>query len=313
MTEALDEGHVLVIGSAGVDIVGRPSHALQTGTSNPGMLRMSDGGVARNVAENLARLGLDVVLITAIGDDRSGRRLLEQAVDVGINMEHSIVLEDQRTGAYLAVLDNHGNLHLGLDDMRTASSITPAYLRAHKQLFTTARAMFLDANLAPETLQTAIRMASRANVPIVADPTSLTLAPRLSKHLDRLWLLTPNEAEAGALCPSSVLHADPASAIDAARHLVSHGVTNAIITMAEFGLGYATASSSGHVPAIKTDIIDPTGAGDALTAAVMFALLNEIPVDEAVQLGLAAASLTLRRKGTVAPDLSLELLYNQLS
>jgi pseudouridine kinase len=82
--------------------------------------------------------------------------------------------------------------------------------------------------------------------------------------------------------------------------------------MAEFGLGYATASGSGHVPAIKTEILDPTGAGDALTAAVMFALLNGIPTDEAVRLGLAAASVTLRRPGTVAADLSLELLYDQL-
>jgi pseudouridine kinase len=94
--------------------------------------------------------------------------------------------------------------------------------------------------------------------------------------------------------------------------LVSEGVEIAIITMAEFGLGYATASGSGHVPAIKTEVTDPTGAGDALTAAVMFGLLNEIPIDESVMLGLSAASLTLRTPGTVAPKLSLELLYDQL-
>jgi pseudouridine kinase len=90
------------------------------------------------------------------------------------------------------------------------------------------------------------------------------------------------------------------------------GVDIAIITMAEFGLGYADANRSGHVPALYTEIVDPTGAGDALTAAVIFALLNDIPLDEAVRLGLSAAALTLRSPGTVAADLSIEKLYDGL-
>ena len=97
-----------------------------------------------------------------------------------------------------------------------------------------------------------------------------------------------------------------------ARHLVNLGVAIALITLAEFGVCYATSETSGQVPALKTKVVDPTGAGDALTAAVMFALLNEMDIDEAVKLGVSAASLTLRHPGTVVPDLSLEKLYDQL-
>jgi pseudouridine kinase len=82
--------------------------------------------------------------------------------------------------------------------------------------------------------------------------------------------------------------------------------------MAGFGVAYASPEVSGLVPAVQTVILDPTGAGDALTAAVIFALLNEIPLDEAVKLGASAAALTLRTPGSVVPDLSLELLYDQL-
>jgi pseudouridine kinase len=170
----------------------------------------------------------------------------------------------------------------------------------------------VDANLPPKTLASAVSLAKRSGVPIGADPTSVGLALRLEPHLSDLWLITPNEAEAEALCPHPVPHADRVQAIDAARHLVSQGVDIAIITMAEFGVGYATAESSGHIPAVKTDIVDPTGAGDAHTAALIFALLNGIPLDEAVRLGVSAASLTLRTTGSVVPDLSLELLYDQL-
>ena len=70
--------------------------------------------------------------------------------------------------------------------------------------------------------------------------------------------------------------------------------------------------TSGQIPAIHTEVVDPTGAGDALTAAVMFALLNDIPVDDAVRLGVSSATLTLRCPVSVVPDLSLQKLYDEL-
>lgn len=306
------EGHVLVIGSAGIDLIGRPTGELQTGTSNPGHLRYSHGGVARNVAENLARLGTEAILLSAVGDDPQGKQLLEQAAQAGVIVDHVLVVPDQPTGTYLAVLDTRGNLYFGIDDMGISEAITPKFLRGCWNLFKEASVVFLDANLPEKTLNSAFSMARQANVPVAADPISTTLASNLTPHLEDLWLITPNEAEAEVLCPHPVPHADVAMALAAARHLVSHGVDIAIITMAEFGVSYATADSSGHLSAVQTEIIDPTGASDALTAAVIFALLNEIPLDEAVRLGLSAAAYTLRTPGTVSPNLSLELLYDQL-
>ncbi len=75
---------------------------------------------------------------------------------------------------------------------------------------------------------------------------------------------------------------------------------------------YATAETSGFVPAIRTEIVDPTGGGDALIAAVIFALLNDIPLDDAIRLGVSAATLTLRYPGAVVPELTLEKLYDKL-
>ncbi len=83
--------------------------------------------------------------------------------------------------------------------------------------------------------------------------------------------------------------------------------------MAEFGVCYATSETTGHIPAIRTQVADPTGAGDALTAAVIFALLNDIEIDDAARLGVSAASLTLRHPGTVLSELTLEKLYDELA
>lgn len=306
------EGPVLVIGAAGLDIVGRATDVLEAKTSNPGRLRISHGGVARNVAENLAHLGTDTILLTAVGDDAQGQRILERARREGVNVEAAVVDPGHPTGAYLAVLDRQGNLQHGLDDMAVLRSLTPAELESRQDLFAEAAVIMLDANLPPSSLDRVFELASAHGVPVAADPTSRSLAPRVKPYLESIWLLSPNEPEAEVLCPLSIPHTDEARAIEAARHLVSRGIDFVMITRAEFGVGYATSEGSGHVPAVQTEIIDPTGAGDALLATVIFALLNEIPVDEAVKLGTTAASLTLRCPDSVVQDLSLEMLYDQL-
>lgn len=306
------QGPVVVIGASGIDLVGRLDGPLSTGTSNPGRLRMSHGGVARNVAENLARLGVEAVLITAVGDDPTGIQILEGAVAAGVQVEYSVRVPGARTGSYLALLDEHGVLHAGVDDMRVIESLTPDDLRRAEPALESAQAVFLDANLSEGTLAAAIETAQRHSLRVAADPTSRNLARRLLPHLSSLWVITPNQAEAAVLSPASTLISGRVQGLDAARQLVAAGVQIAVVALAEFGVAYASADLSGHVPALHTDIADPTGAGDALTAALLFALLHDIPLDEAVRLGASAAALTLRTPGTVAPNLSLELLYDQL-
>ena len=71
------ESPVLVIGNAGIDVIGRFKNQSQSGTSNPGHIRTSFGGVARNVAENLARLDQPVTLLSVVGRDSAGDDLLQ--------------------------------------------------------------------------------------------------------------------------------------------------------------------------------------------------------------------------------------------
>lgn len=303
---------VLVIGSAGVDIVGRITGELQSGSSTPGTIRSSFGGVARNVVENLARLGQRVILLTAVGKDHNGDKLLQKAEEVGINTDYCIRTDEYPTGMYIALQNQKSDLLVAIDDMRASSAISKSFIVGRAKLFEEASMVFFDANLPKETLKTIVTMAKRARLKICTDPTSAALATRLKPYLSRFFLVTANNTEAAVFCHSSKPIVNRKQALSAAKNLVTQGVEIAIVTMAELGLCYATSETNGHIPAIKTDVLDPTGAGDALIATIMFSLLNNIPVDDAVRLGVSAASLTLRTLGAVIPDLTLEKLYDHL-
>jgi pseudouridine kinase len=268
--------------------------------------------VARNVAENLARLSQPCILLSAVGDDLQGKSLLAELQEAGVDISAVTVIPGQATGAYLAIVDSHGRLHMALDDMHPLEAVTASVLKEHEPLFRQAGMVFFDANLSAESIGEVFKLARAAGVPVSADPTSRHLASRLSHHLRSLFLITPNAGEAEVLLGRTIPQDDPAVAVQAAQELVSRGVRIAVISLAEFGVAYATRKEHGHFPALRTTIVDPTGAGDALTAAVLFAIMNDIPLTDAVRLGISAASLTLRSRHTVVPGLSLEKLYEEI-
>lgn len=306
------DGHVLVIGAMLLDTKGIPSAGLEPGTSNPGTIRNTRGGTARNVAENLARLGAEVILISAIGDDPTGERLLAQTADSGVNVDFVVTVDDQNTGAYIALLDTNGSLAVALDDVTVMENITPDFLYRNRRLFRDAAMIMIDGSLTPEATYTAVRQATQYDKPLCADPSSARLAYKLRPHLSNLRLVVPNEVEAAELCQVDFYGHDPDVSLEMARQLVRQGVQTVVLTLSNFGIDYATSDETGYIPASYGEIVDTTGTGDAVTAAIMFGMLNNLSTIESIRLGAAAASLTLQTAETAVPDLSLDMLYDHL-
>lgn len=302
--------HILVVGATLMDVKGKPVAGLEPSTSNPAHIRITRGGTARNVAENLGRLGAEVILITAVGDDLIGDSLLTQTADAGVDVEYT--LQNGRTGAYMAMLDLDGSLSVALDDVRIMEAITPGYLDKNRKLFRDAALIMMDGSLLPAAMTTVARLAKKYNVPLCADPSSARLAYKLRPFLSQLHLVVPNEMEAAELLEVDFFGHDPDTSLDLARLLVKAGVENAIITLSNFGLDYATTDEVGYIPANYSQIVDNTGTGDAVTAAIMFGMVNDLPINEAIRLGAAAASLTVQTRETVVRDLSLDMLYDHL-
>ena len=301
---------VVVVGAACLDVKGRPDREIVAGTSNPGTVRISVGGCARNVAENLARLGLRAALLSAVCQDDFGRAIVRQTERAGVNTDHMLITCERRSAAYIALQDHQGRPIVGIDDTAATSALTPGFIDNHEDLLAQANMVVIDTNVPVETGERLLAICRAAHVPVVLAPVAYVPAQRYRHLVGFFYLMTPNAVEAQALTGMPI--GDVEEGIVAAKQLIAAGVEVAIITMADAGLVYATSDLSGHVPAIQVEVVDATGAGDALTAAVVYALLNDIPVDEAVRLGVSAATLTLDSGETVRQDLSLESLYAQL-
>ncbi len=273
--------HFLIIGATLLDSKGKPRLGLEPGTSNPARIRHTRGGTARNVAENLACFGAEVKLLSAVGDDQTGRQLVAQTAEA-------------------------------LDDVSIMSHISPAYLYQNRKLFRDACMVLFDGSLDEAAIEMAVRLATKYQVPICADPSSTRLAHKLKDYLSKLHLVVPNEVEAAALTELDFSGYDPDASLEAAMTLMRSGVETVIVTLSDFGLVYSTSDETGYIPARYSEIVDSTGTGDSVTAAVMFGMVNDFPIAEATRLGAAAASLTLQTVETVVPDLSLDMLYDHL-
>ena len=301
---------VVVIGAACLDIKGHVAGQFYPATSNPGQVRISVGGVARNIAENLARLGTHTALMAVVARDPFGHQIVKHTSAAGVDVSQVLFARDERTAAYVALLDGEGNLTSAVDDSAIISILTPRYVYDRRRLFRRARMVVIDANTPIETAETAIRQAKKHGCQLCLDPVSVELAPRYRSLLPHFDLLAAGGVEAEALTGRPVTSRRTAS--DAARQLVGAGVAVVLISLRNEGVVYATAEDNGYIPAVRGEVVDTTGAADALTAAVIYGLVNGIPLDESVWLGVSASALTMRSMDTVCGDLSLDLLYQQL-
>jgi len=305
------EHQVLVIGAAALDVKVQTSvDKTRTGQSNPADIRSSWGGVARNIAENLTLLGASVQFITAVGDDEMGHNLIQHLNQVGVDTDATLRLPGRKTPAYVGIRRAE-SVWMAFDDMRIVQEITPDYLQEQRDLFKHADMICLDANPSPSTLETIFQLAQAYEIPVCVDPTTAVLAPKLRPFLTEIEALTPGLKEAEALLERSLPDAD--AILWGTRTLAQQmGVTLAIITQGADGLSYATTEENGRLPPFEAEIVDPIGTGDALTAAVAYGLLEDLPPSEAVRLGLAAAAQTIICKETVCPYLDLGILYERL-
>ena len=304
---------VVVIGGANLDVRARSSVPAVPATSNPGTVALSLGGVGRNVAENLARLGTPVRLVAAVGRDDIGERLLRETAAAGVDLEH-VVRTDEATGSYTAVLDADGELVVSVSDMAGTDRLLPDDVRRVEPLVAAAALLVLDGNLAPDTLGAALDLAAASGTPVLLDPVSVPKAARIAGRLGThrpLLAVTPNLGELGALTGRPVADERdvPAATADLHRLGAEH-------VWVRLGPGGSWLSSGGHatrLAPVPGPVADVTGAGDAMLAAFVHALLAGATPVAAARLGHAAAALTIAVPETVRPDLTPALLEQALA
>ncbi len=292
--------NVVVIGGTNVDISGSSHQAFVAGDSNPGRISQTAGGVARNIAENLVRLGAHTHLLSAVGNDERGRWLLEQLIQCGLSTEHCLVKPRHRTGTYLAINNANGDLQGAVADMAVIDALDIDDLSGRLPLLQSASHIVVEANCSPELIEWMSRQSF--NCPVSADAVSETKAPRLTPLLPRLGVLKVNRAEARAM-----LNRDGPDR-DIIQQLLSTGAGKIVMSRGEQGLILATQTDYLEFPSLASEKVSDTGAGDALMAGIVFAELQQMSITEQASLGLACAAMTMASRLAVNPELNLEQL-----
>ena len=270
---------------------------LVLGSSNPGRFFNDLGGVARNVAYNLASLGCRVSLCSRVGDDESGRQVLAQPVDCSM----ITVSKTSSTATYTAILEASGELVIGVADMAIYEEMTPDLLAPFLPRLAAATLWFLDANLPAETLDWLL--AAAGDIPVAVDAISVAKSTRLRPLLPRIQYLFCNLAQAGALAQTTFV--DPSEAANSVRRL---GATSGIVTAGAKGIAVYDAAAISTLAALPAAPRDVTGAGDALIAGTLYGVTHGLDVTQAARLGLAAAAITIESP-SAAPRLTPEALH----
>lgn len=293
--------YVVVIGGANIDIAGKPFAPLVQRDSNPGQVSLSPGGVGRNIAQNLAMLDVEVKLITALGEDAYAAELAGSCRSAGIDITESLTVPGGSTSTYVFITNEHGDMELAISDMQIYDNLTPQYLERRADLIGNAALCVLDTNLTAETIR---YIAETFHVPLFCDPVSTAKAGKLSGLMGNFHTLKPNLLEAELL--SGVKIHDERSLERAANALLQTGLSQVFISMGQNGVYCANGERHATVPPYRSEIVNTTGAGDSMMAAVVWGWLQNLPMEDCARAGMAAASICIESAGTISPQMSGE-------
>lgn len=302
--------YVAVVGGVNMDIGAVSAGALVARDSNPGHVTTSLGGVGRNIAHNLCLLGQHTAMVTVMGNDDFGRRVQENARDIGLDLSAGAVLPDCRTGTYLYICGPDGDMALAVNDMAIYDRMTPDFLRQRLDFINGADLVVLETNLPEESIRW---LCDNCKAPILADPVSTIKAEKLRPVLGKLAALKPNRLEAELLSGMSICTREDAA--QAARKLLDTGLGAVYISLGAEGIYAADRSGDpAWVPCARCTVANATGGGDAVAAALAARMVRGDSLAETARWAVGAGALACEAETTINPAMSwdnIETILNR--
>lgn len=298
------QDYIVVIGSTNMDIAGSTLQALVNGDSNPGKIVSSPGGVGRNIAENISRLGKECYLLSVIGDDFAGRTLLSQIKKVGIQAEACHIVKGGSTSTYFSLHDNSGEMLVAINDMDILHHLTPELLQKNKNLLSHASLIIADCNLSEEAL--AWVFDNIHDTPIFVDPVSAFKAHKIKPFLNKIHTLKPNTIEAELL--SGIKIQSAADYAKCAAWFHKEGVERLFLSLGANGVFFSDGQIQQHFPTLPTEIVNVSGAGDSMMSGLAFCFLENYSFEDTAKFAQACSAITVSSEHTNHPDLSISLI-----
>jgi pseudouridine kinase len=298
---------VTVVGGCNMDILGRPDGPIKQNDSAPGKISYSEGGVGRNIAENLARLEAPIKLLSAVGKDANGERIVDNGNRCGIDMSRVKVVEGKTTSTYLSVLDHEGEVLNALSDMSIVSEINTAYMGQNMGLMNRSKLVCVDTNLNQEVID---MIFAQCTAPIFVDTVSSAKCTKIKGHEDKIFLLKPNIIEAQKLLNITI--ENEADIIKAMEIFLMRGIKNIIITAGSDGVYFANSQGIWFAKASGAEIVNSNGAGDAFMSGLLYGFLHGESLKEACETAYNASLIALKSEKTINPEMSVKLLNAQI-
>jgi pseudouridine kinase len=294
--------YICVIGGSNVDIQGFPNETLVMADSNPGKIKISFGGVGRNIAENISRMGIETKLITAVGNDAYGSSILNEVKINELDSRNSIVSDEFPTSTYLSILDSDGDMKVAISQMDVLKKIDTALVESNRQVIRNSRLCVVDTNLEQETLE--YLTSSFPDKEFYLDTVSTAKSIKAKNVLDKLYLIKPNKIEAERL--SGIAIGGVGDLRRCGAYFIEKGVKHVIISMGGSGNYYNDGETEFLIESGKINVVNATGAGDAFMAGFVYSGLNEFSAEYAMKFSIAASVMALSNSNTINPNLSVE-------
>lgn len=303
-----EEKYVVVLGASVVDIFGFCSCKYKQYDSTPGNIKMAFGGVSRNIAENMARMGINTKFISILGDDEMGKSILEHSKKIGYDMSDSLILKDSSTPTYLAILNDEGEMVSAIADMKSIDKLNTDFIDSKDEVIKNAEYVFLDADN-PEILEYILKK-YQGDTKFVLDPISASKAEKVKHLIKYFHTIKPNRHEAEVLCGFSINNYEDLKR--AGEYFISLGIKNVFISLDCDGIYYVSTCESGKIKAENVEVKNVTGAGDAFVAGIGYGYINNLKIKEIVKIAITMSSITISHEDTIHPFMNLEYVLNSI-
>lgn len=296
--------YVALIGAANIDIQGFSRDKLIDRDSNPGIIEFCPGGVSRNIAENLSRLGIQTELISAIGGDPNGTLILDSCRSCGIGTNHSLIIPDAVSSVYLAIMDNKKDMALALSDMTISDNISIEFLESRSQILKNAAAIVFDTCLSTDVMDYILTQFK--NKPNYVDPVSVGKAKAIKDLTGKIHTLKMNKLEAEFLSNTEIAGIPGLEKVSA--WFLNKGVKRVFITLGRNGVYYRDSQTSGSYKPSEAVIKNATGAGDAFMAGIVYGSINDYNIEKTVRFASGVSLAALADEDTVNPKINFKYI-----
>ena len=293
---------ISVIGGINVDIKGFSKNIIMK-NSNPGSIKFSCGGVARNIAENLGRLNIPVKLFGAVGDDFFGNYVIKETKKTGVNTTFIKVSKENQTGIYLSIVNNKDML-VSISDMNSTNYLNKEYIDKNEKDIFNSKYIILDTNLDVEILKYIVYKNIQYKKTLIVNTVSIQKAKKIYNIKNNINYIITNLYEFNSIFNTKINTIE-----DVKKMSNSESLCDIIITLGENGT--FDFKRKKHFKALKANIIDANGAGDAFLSGFVYSLYNNNNIDDSILFGQCAAVITLESKNSVSETLSEETLKHK--